>query len=209
MSKPEEKSVSVTIPPVKMETVKFRIVGTAPYVQARFSEKARIQMEEKHKAGSTAKGKKERKPRDFEDEYRQAMHIATDGWPGLPASSIRAAMISACRLVNFKMTLAKLSIFVKADGLDKVDGVPLIRLDGKHEMNIGPVRNETGVIDLRARPMWREWEAVVRIEFDTDQFTLTDVTNLLQRVGIQVGLGEGRPDSRKSAGLGWGTFRIA
>jgi hypothetical protein len=70
------------------------------------------------------------------------------------------------------------------------------------------VRNETGVVDLRVRPMWREWEAVVRINFDADQFTLTDITNLLQRVGMQVGLGEGRPDSRKSAGLGWGTFQL-
>ena len=36
----------------------------------------------------------------------------------------------------------------------------------------------------------------------------TDVTNLMQRVGMQVGIGEGRPDSRDSAGLGWGTFRL-
>jgi hypothetical protein len=35
------------------------------------------------------------------------------------------------------------------------------------------------------------------------------VTNLMQRVGLQVGIGEGRPDSRESAGLGWGTFAIA
>jgi hypothetical protein len=208
MSKQGEQSVDVTIKPPKIETAKFRIIGTAPYVQARFSAKAMQAMHAKHEAGSTAKGKKERKARDFEDDYKQAMHIATDGWIGIPASSIRAAMISACRLVNFKMTLAKLSIFVQADGFDKVDGVPLIRIDGKPEPIEMAVRNETGVVDLRVRPMWREWEAVVRINFDADQFTLTDITNLLQRVGMQVGLGEGRPDSRKSAGLGWGTFRL-
>jgi len=27
-------------------------------------------------------------------------------------------------------------------------------------------------------------------------------------VGLQVGIGEGRPDSRDSAGLGWGTFKL-
>jgi hypothetical protein len=56
--------------------------------------------------------------------------------------------------------------------------------------------------------MWREWSAVVQVSYDADQFTLEDVTNLMSRVGLQVGIGEGRPDSRESAGLGWGTFEL-
>jgi len=34
------------------------------------------------------------------------------------------------------------------------------------------------------------------------------VTNLLSRVGMQVGIGEGRPFSKNSAGMGWGTFEL-
>jgi len=200
--------VQVSIKPPKIETAKFRIIGTSPYVQARFSAKAMQAMHQKHEAGSTANKKKNREARDFDDDYKQAMHIATDGWIGIPAGAIRAAMISACRLVGFKMTLAKLSIFVQADGYDKVDGVPLIRIEGKPEKIEMAVRNQTGVVDLRVRPMWRDWEAVVKINFDADQFLLADVTNLMARVGMQVGLGEGRPDSRESCGLGWGTFKL-
>ena len=207
-SEQNEQSVAVSIKPAKIEVAKFKIIGTAPYVQARFSAKAMQMMHAKHVAGSTANKKKHREARDFDDDYKQAMHISTDGWIGIPAGAIRAAMISACRLVGFKMTLAKLSVFVAADGYDKVDGVPLIRIEGKPEAIEMAVRNQTGVIDLRVRPMWREWEAVVKINYDADQFTVGDVTNLLQRVGLQVGLGEGRPDSRESAGLGWGTFRL-
>ena len=70
------------------------------------------------------------------------------------------------------------------------------------------VRNATGGPDIRVRPIWREWSADVRVRYDADQFTLNDVTNLMDRVGMQVGIGEGRPDSRQSAGLGWGTFRL-
>ena len=44
---------------------------------------------------------------------------------------------------------------------------------------------------------------------DADQFSLTDITNLLSRVGAQVGIGEGRPDSKSSAGMGWGMFRLS
>jgi hypothetical protein len=71
------------------------------------------------------------------------------------------------------------------------------------------VRNETGVADIRPRAHFDPgWEAEVRIQYDADQFTLTDVTNLLLRVGKQVGVGAGRPDSTKSTGMGWGTFEI-
>jgi hypothetical protein len=70
------------------------------------------------------------------------------------------------------------------------------------------VRNETGVPDVRWRPYWDEWEASVRVKYDADQFTATDVVNLMMRVGQQVGIGEGRPDSKDSAGQGWGTFEV-
>ena len=77
-------------------------------------------MAEKMKAGSQSRGKKVRTARDFDDDFEQAKHISTEGWVGIPAGSFRAAMISACRLVGFKMTLAKLSCFIIADGYDKV-----------------------------------------------------------------------------------------
>jgi hypothetical protein len=118
-------------------------------------------------------------------------------------------MISACRVVGFKMTHAKLSVFVEPDGFDADDGTPLVRIYGEPMVHEGLVRNATGVADVRWRPMWRQWHAFVRVVYDADQFTLEDVSNLLARAGMQVGIGEGRPDSKMSAGMGWGTFRIA
>lgn len=197
---------TVTIKPANIQTAVFNIKGTAPLVQARFSKKGELMM--KMAEGSSAKNKRERKARDYEQEMKDAMHISTEGWQGLPAPAFRSAMISACRLVGFKMTLAKLSVFVEHDGIDVMDGQPLIKFVGEPTLNTMHTRNATGVVDVRARPMWKEWSASVRIKYDADQFTVTDVTNLMQRVGMQVGIGEGRPDSRSSAGLGWGTFEL-
>jgi hypothetical protein len=56
--------------------------------------------------------------------------------------------------------------------------------------------------------MWDEWRAEVRIRFNAEQFTELDVANLLLHAGISIGIGEGRPFSRNSAGLGWGTFTL-
>lgn len=202
-----DKQITIKAPNIK--TIQLRINGTAPYVQLRFGEKAINTMKEKMEQGTTAKGKKVREARDWKREFKDAQHVSEDGWNGIPASAFRQAMISACRLVNFKMTLAKLSVFVVADGIDALDGTPLIRIDGTPEMCQHHTRNATGVADIRTRAMFRKWSATVAIRYDADQFSETDVVNLMARCGEQVGIGEGRPDSRDSAGMGWGTFEIA
>ena len=138
------------------------------------------------------------------------MYKGEGGWCGIPASSFRNASIDVCRMVGFKMTHAKMSIFIEADGFDELEGTPLVRLIAPNppERTEMAVRNATGVADIRVRPMWREWGAVVRIRFDEDQFTADDVMNLINRAGMQVGVGEGRPYSKSSNGMGWGMFTV-
>jgi hypothetical protein len=41
-----------------------------------------------------------------------------------------------------------------------------------------------------------------------DQFKMADVLNLVSRCGMQVGIGAGRPDSKASAGCGFGLFNV-
>lgn len=183
----------------------FCLVGTAPYVQNRFANKAEIMA--KQAQGSTSAKGKLREAKDFEACFVRAQHRAAEGWLGIPAASFRAGMISACRLVGFKMTFAKLSVFILADGYDG-DGYPLVRIQGEPEMHTAYTRNDTGVVDVRARPMFKSWGCTLRIRYDAQQFTENDVRHLLARVGEQVGIGEGRPDSKDSAGMGWGTFHL-
>lgn len=200
------KSVDVTINAPNFQVLEYHLVGTAPLVISRFAAKATLM--EKHAAGSTSRKGSKKEPKDFTALYEAAKHRSVDGWDGIHAGAFRAALVSACRLVGFKMTLAKLSLFVLADGFDD-EGMPLIRIQGTPEMVTHVTRNATGVPDVRARPMWKKWAADLRVQVDADQFTPKDVTNLLLRVGSQVGIGEGRPDSKMSCGMGWGTFTIA
>ena len=199
---------SVTITAPKMQIARFTIQGSAPLMTQRFANKAEImraQSEEKQP------GKRRvLEPKQWEDLWHKAAYRSPDGWYGVNASAFRKASISACRLVNFKMTLAKLSIFVEADGFDAEEGVPLVKItSGDPEASYMNVRLPTGVMDIRARPMWRAgWEMQPRIRWDAEQFKLEDITNLFARVGLQVGVGEGRPDSKDSAGIGYGLFEI-
>lgn len=199
---------TVVIKPPNLQELEFILEGTSPYVMNKFSGEAKRMMEEDQRKGQQAKSRKKREPKDFEKTYREAMHVSTDGWIGMPASAFRAAMISACRLVGFKMTLAKLSVQIVADGFDAESGDPLVKIEGDPEVHKAYVRNSNGSPDIRWRPMWRKWRARLVVRYDADQFSASDVSNLLARVGAQVGIGAGRPDSRESAGLGWGLFRL-
>jgi hypothetical protein len=205
MSKQQEQVIQITAP--AFQTLQFLIKGTAPLVIERFSKKAELM--QKMAEGSTAKGKKVRDARDYERDAEDARYRDGDtGWEGMNASAFRAGMISACRLVGFKMTLAKLSVFVEADGFDSHDGLPLVRIYGKSRTFTAHTRNATGVVDVRSRPQYPDWAAVLRVRYDTSQFRDQDVLNLIARVGGQVGIGAGRPDSKSSAGCGWGLFRV-
>lgn len=203
------QEVTIAAPRFSMAT--FLLTGDAPYVQHNFGAKARLQYHAQQEAGNVARrAKKKREPKDFEQCYEEAQHFSKEGWNGIPAPAFRSALISACRLVGFAMTRAKLSLFILADGYDSIDGTPLVRISkGEPHAVEHVVRNDSGVIDLRSRPQWDPgWQIELRVRWDAEQFSTGDVANLLARAGSQVGIGEGRPDSKNSAGMGWGTFVV-
>jgi len=200
---------AVTIKAPNFGVVAFEVRGVAPLVIHRFSAKTKSQMKNKMETGKAAGSKKNREAKATDDLFEESRYRSVEGWDGFHAGSIRAALISACRLVGFKMTLAKLSVFVEADGVDALEPqIPLIRIRGDCIKQEDMARVETGQPYVTVRAAYHQWAATVRIRFDADQFTVEDVSNLMARVGLQVGIGEGRPDSKKSAGMGWGLFTI-
>jgi hypothetical protein len=205
---PKREQIKIT--PPDMKTIALRIKGEAPYLQCRFPQKAMNQIMAKQQAGDKARAGKRpvRPPRDYDADFEGSLHRLDDKTFGIPASAFRSAAISACRLVGFKMTMAKLSIFFEADGFDVIDQTPLVRIIGRPEKHVMMGRNADGSPDVRVRGIYREWSAVLRVRFDQDQFQTADVVNLVMRIGQQVGVGEGRPDSKNSAGLGFGLFNV-
>jgi hypothetical protein len=197
------------IKPANMQLATFNITGNAPLVIHRFSVKSQNQMEDKMKLGPTSKKGKARDALDPKQIYQDAKYVGPGGWEGFNGMSIRHALVSACRLVGYKMTLAKMSIFFVQDGWDKYEPhIPLIKINGKSEMLRCWARVETGGAYLTYRPAYYKWTSKITLRFDADQFSANDVANLLVRAGIQVGIGEGRPDSKNGVGMGWGTFTV-
>ena len=213
-TKPDEAptaSVRLKITPPNMKRAAFSIVGTAPLVQCAFGRKAAEAMAADQAKGSQQKKKDRKKPpKDFMGAYREALHVSTEKWHGHPAAAFRIAMVSACRLTGIAMTLAKLSVFIDGDGIDAASGMPLVRIHGEPRYFEAPVRlKKSNTLDIRARPMFEKWRMDLTVRYDADMFTVDDIANLLLRVGLQVGIGEGRADSKDSCGTGWGFFEFA
>lgn len=204
------KDQVVTIAAPKFETAVFECRGIAPLVIHRFSSKTKEQMKQKMETGKAAGSKKNREAKSTDSMFEESRYRSKDGWDGVHAGAFRAALISACRLVGFKMTLAKMSVFIIQDGWDAEEPqIPLVRIYGKAVKQEDMARVETGQPYVTVRAAYRDWSVKLRIRWDGDQFTLSDISNLLSRVGMQVGIGEGRPDSKNSAGMGWGLFELA
>ena len=199
---PQERHV--TIKPANFQTAIFHIKGTSPLVINRMSQKA--------KEGLVKPPPGTNRPPDNrtpEQKYNDARYISKDGWDGFNASAIRCAFISVCRVVNYKMCRAKLSFFTIEDGRDALEPqVPLIRIYGESIMQHDIGRTSTGDAVPLYRPAYHDWSAKLRVRWDADQFSLTDVTNMLSQIGERVGIGEGRYDSKRSAGQGWGCFVV-
>ncbi len=211
----ETKKETYVIEPLRQAVLHLPIVGTTPLKVLRFSKKTQETIRATQEAGSQAKSKKKRDPKDFAKSYEEAKYLCTQKiggkavtWLGINASGVRNGAIETCRVAGFVMTKAKMSIFCDQDGFDDLDQTPLARVYGDPEMSVDPVRNQSGVIDLRPRCMFREWKMILHLRFDESQFSATDVLNLMIRVGQQNGLGEGRPNGTNGSGTGNGIFSV-
>lgn len=210
MTKKTTESKTVTIKPPNFGRAEFTLTGLAPLVIHRFSAKTKNEMKMKMETGKAASSKKNREAKATDDLFEESRYISRDGWDGVHAGAFRNALISACRLVGFKMTLAKMSIFIEADGWDAQEPqIPLVRIHGKPIKQEDMARVQTGQPYVTVRAAYHDWTCKLRVRWDADQFTIDDVANLLSRVGMQVGIGEGRPDSKNSAGMGWGLFEVS
>src|SRR5207244_6399136 len=101
---PHKLNIRIAAP--NMQTAVFEIEGTAPLVIHRFSEKAKRQIRMNMTGESKPGSKRKREKINPKEEYDDARYRSRDSWDGFNAASIRCALISACRLCDFKMTIA-------------------------------------------------------------------------------------------------------
>ncbi len=190
----------VSISRIGTETLHVPILGTAPLIVHKFSEKSKRQMLDNMQGRKSPKESK-----DPEAEYQAAFYRHDDDSYGMPVIAFKAASVSACRFFGkaMPMTLARQCIFLDAE-FSKVDGQKLARITGEPHMREDVVRVGMGGTDLRYRPEFTEWTTEFEVTYVKSMLTRESVLSLIEAGGMGVGVGEWRPEKRGD----FGTFRI-
>ena len=195
----------------RFQTIELEVRGTTPLLIHRRSPGTVDAMLAKHIAGSAQSSKRmEKAPKNVGALFNDCRFIDhVGGWDGISCAAIRNALVRSCQVVQIAMTDAKRCLFVVADGFDRTDGTPLVRIHADEpviDQRIAIVAR--GGSDVRIRPRYDEWGMIVRVSFDADWFMAEDIVNLMLRAGKQNGIGDGRSFSPMSAGIGMGAFDV-
>ena len=185
-------ATAVEVPQIDIVRYDITIIGDSPLIMHAWSEKAKQEMLDKQMG--KAKGKKE--PKNPEQDYEDAFYRLSDGRPGFPSIAFKAAAVSAARQVEgLTMTFLRGAFHIQ-DELTPITGTPRMRQD--------TVRIGMGTADIRFRPEFPAWSAVLKVRLNRRSMTLEQLVHLINQAGFSVGVGEWRPEKDGSYGM----FRV-
>lgn len=198
-------SQSVELKPINRAVIEIKISGLSPLIQHKWSDKALIQMREKHSGKRT----KNREIRNKEQEMADATYFKkvvneetgeTEFRYAIPVEALKASIIGAAHKdLGIEKTLVRKAFFIRSDVdrlLPLVCSPPILREDA--------VRVGQGSTDLRYRPEFTKWECTFDVEFDAELLQVKDIVNLVNRAGFGVGIQEWRPEK----GGDFGRFEV-
>lgn len=190
----------VSISRIGTETLRVPILGTAPLIVHRFSEKAKRQMLD---AMQGRKSPKEAK--NPEAEYEAAFYRTDEGGYGFPVIAFKAATVGAARFYGKSVSMTALRQFVFFDApFSKEAGQKLAPITGEPHMREDVTRVGMGGTDLRYRPEFTEWSTQVEVTYVKSMLTRESVLSLIEAGGMGVGIGEWRPEKKGD----FGTYQI-
>lgn len=217
MTKKMVGSVAIARPQIGL--IDIPIIGLSPLVLHAWSQKARLKMLASQQVESGTRAKVPREKRDPVADYEGARYVVRSGkeeWDGCPAVAFKGALVGACRQVaGLAMTDARRMIFVRYDGVTHYlsphsckTEIGLVRIYGEPEMREDTARNSDGGTDLRFRPQYWPWEAMLHIEFNAARLSADAIVSLVAMAGAFEGVGEWRPGSKESNTGQFGRWKL-
>lgn len=190
----------ITISRINTETLRIPLVGTAPLIVHKFSEKAKRQMLDAMQGRKSPK-----QPKDPDADYQAAFYRHDDDGYGFPVIAFKAATVGGARFFGKDVTMTGLRqcMFFDAE-LSKVDGQKLARIVGEPHMREDAVTVGVSGRDLRYRPEFVEWNTTLDVIYVKSMLTRESVLSLVEAGGMGVGVGEWRPEKRGD----FGTYMI-
>ena len=171
----------IMLAPPRVETVHIEVVGTAPLICHRWSEKAKKQILDKQ-TRAASKAKQAKNP---DDDFHVSLYPHPDGGYGFPSVAFKAAAVRAGTYSDMKMTFLRGAFHVTGE---------LVRLAGEPSKREDMVRLQGKTADIRYRGEFKEWSASVPVQVNTSVLSVEQIANLFLIAGFAVGVGEWRPE---------------
>lgn len=186
----------VQIQRIAAETISVPIIGTAPLIVHRWSEKAKQQMLDAQQGRKTPK-----QIRDPQADYESSLYRLPQDRYGFPVLGFKAATVAAARFFGKSVKMTELRQFLFMTGELSEDGRDmLVPVTGEPKMREDMVRVGMGGTDLRYRAEFREWSARLTVTYVTTALSRDSVLSLIDAGGLGVGVGEWRPEKRGQNG---------
>ena len=187
-------------------TAKFRftIIGDSILIHNKFSTKAKEQMAEKQQKAVRVK----KAPKNPEQLFLDSLHVVSgksgekNAVYGIPATAIKASIVTAGMDADYKKTQLRRAFFVNAPGAvgASSDELVPIKFSKGPIMREDTVRLQTGVCDLRYRGSFEGWSAEVEVTYNPKVISREEILYLADVAGFGVGLLENRPERNGSCG---------
>lgn len=193
--KSSDNVVDIAIPRLNKHILKLKIVGEAPLILNKWSEKNIKAIEEKQ--GRTAKSmvKSIRVP---EEEVREATHFIQSGphkgKPGIPALAFKNSAVAACTSLgrDFPKTKARQAFHVIGD---------ILPIEGEMVPRKDTIKYPNGSGGLAYRPSWNQWSVNLDIRYNSNVISPEQIASLFSLAGFAVGVGCWRPEKNGDKGL--------
>lgn len=213
----ENKTMTIEIPAIQLQQFQLTVVGDSPLIMNKWTEKAKRQIVGITNPKPSTGRKKQNPVRDYvgsmywvddtgklvEDpevndyetdeegahEYERIQEIVAHSRFAFPASAFKACAIDAGFQQGYmkNKTLGRGAFHIMEE-LVEINGKPEIREDMVRNSGIG--RSPA----IRYRGEFRDWSAVLTIQFNPAAMTASQIANLINLGGFSNGIGEWRPE---------------
>lgn len=181
---------TVKVPGIQKHRTQIILVGDAPLVVHRWSEKAKKEM----LAKQTKQARGGRAAKDPHQDFLDSLYEHPEGGYGFPVIAFKAAAVSACRYVEgIPMTVARGAFHLPGELVKLIAPEPTMRED--------MVRVGMGTADIRYRGQFDPWSVKLDMVYNASALSLEQIVNLFEIAGFGVGVGEWRPEKDGQMGL--------
>ncbi len=184
------------------EKLKVKIIGDTPFIP--HNAQLADPLNQFSRAIKEVSGKRKKVDADLEEiaklEFLGGLYLS-DGKPCIPAEMLEAVINGGARKSKMGKQ-ASAAVFIRKPAMLEYEGPkdPKKLWDDKEFVLRVAVKVQQAMV-MRTRPIFKKWSATFEVDVNTDLVETKDVLQWIKVAGVELGIGDWRPQKRGHYGL--------